>query len=61
MTHTSSSRTSITCSSAVRYSLFGALTYWFPKVTGRMLSEKLGQISFWLFFVGFNVTFFPCT
>jgi cytochrome c oxidase subunit 1 len=41
------------------FPLFGALTYWFPKVTGRMLSEKLGQISFWLFFIGFNVTFFP--
>ena len=41
------------------FPLFGAMTYWFPKVTGRMLSEKLGQVSFWLFFVGFNVTFFP--
>jgi cytochrome c oxidase subunit 1 len=41
------------------FPLFGALTYWFPKVTGRMLSEKLGQLSFWLFFIGFNVTFFP--
>jgi cytochrome c oxidase subunit I+III len=41
------------------FPLFGALTYWFPKVTGRMLSERLGQISFWTFFVGFNITFFP--
>jgi heme/copper-type cytochrome/quinol oxidase subunit 1 len=41
------------------FPLFGAMTYWFPKVTGRMLNEKLGQISFWLFFIGFNVTFFP--
>ena len=41
------------------FPLFGAMTYWFPKVTGRMLSEKLGQVSFWLFFIGFNVTFFP--
>jgi cytochrome c oxidase subunit 1 len=41
------------------FPLFGALTYWFPKVTGRLLSEKLGQLSFWMFFVGFNVTFFP--
>ncbi len=39
---------------------FGALTYWFSKVTGRMLSEKLGQLSFWMFFVGFNVTFSLC-
>ena len=41
------------------FPLFGAMTYWFPKVTGRMLNEKLGQVSFWLFFIGFNVTFFP--
>jgi cytochrome c oxidase subunit 1 len=41
------------------FPLFGALTYWFPKVTGRMLSETLGQLSFWLFFIGFNITFFP--
>jgi cytochrome c oxidase subunit 1 len=41
------------------FPLFGALTYWFPKLTGRMLSEKLGQLSFWLFFIGFNITFFP--
>jgi cytochrome c oxidase subunit 1 len=41
------------------FPLFGALTYWFPKVTGRMMSETLGQLSFWLFFIGFNVTFFP--
>ena len=41
------------------FPLFGAITYWFPKVTGRMLSEKLGQLSFWLFFIGFNITFFP--
>jgi len=41
------------------FPLFGAVYYWFPKVTGRMLSETLGQLNFWLFFVGFNVTFFP--
>lgn len=41
------------------FPLFGAFTYWFPKVTGRMLSEKLGLLSFWLFFLGFNITFFP--
>jgi cytochrome c oxidase subunit 1/cytochrome c oxidase subunit I+III len=38
---------------------FAAMFYWFPKVTGRMYSERLGQVSFWLFFVGFNLTFFP--
>jgi len=41
------------------FPLFGAIHYWFPKVTGRMMSEALGQLSFWLFFVGFNITFFP--
>jgi heme/copper-type cytochrome/quinol oxidase subunit 1 len=38
---------------------FAAMFYWFPKVTGRMYRERLGQASFWLFFVGFNLTFFP--
>jgi cytochrome c oxidase subunit I+III len=38
---------------------FAAMFYWFPKVTGRMYFERLGQASFWLFFVGFNLTFFP--
>ena len=37
--------------------IFAALYYWFPKITGRMLSEGLGKLSFWLTFVGFNVTF----
>jgi cytochrome c oxidase subunit 1 len=32
--------------------------YWFPKMTGRLLSETLGKLSFWLTFIGFNVTFF---
>jgi cytochrome c/quinol oxidase subunit I len=41
------------------FPLFGAFYYWFPKITGRMLSERLGTASFWLFFIGFNVTFFP--
>jgi cytochrome c oxidase subunit I+III len=41
------------------FPLFAAMAYWFPKVTGRMLNERLGQVSFWLFFIGFNVTFFP--
>jgi cytochrome c oxidase subunit 1 len=39
--------------------LFGAFYYWFPKITGRMLSETLGRWNFWLFFIGTNVTFFP--
>ncbi|MEX3936652.1 cytochrome c oxidase subunit I [Paraburkholderia phymatum] len=41
------------------FPLFGAFHYWFPKVTGRMLDARLGQWQFWLFFIGFNVTFFP--
>jgi cytochrome c oxidase subunit I+III len=41
------------------FPLFGAIYFWFPKVTGRMLSERLGKLNFWLFFIGMNVTFFP--
>jgi cytochrome c oxidase subunit 1 len=41
------------------FPLFGAIYYWFPKITGRMLSETLGRWAFGLFFTGFNVTFFP--
>ncbi|MGZ5092566.1 MAG: cytochrome c oxidase subunit I [Burkholderiales bacterium] len=41
------------------FPLFGAFYYWFPKITGRMLSERLGRWNFWLFFIGFNMTFFP--
>jgi len=37
---------------------FAAAYYWFPKMTGRMLSEKIGRWHFWLFIVGFNCTFF---
>jgi len=41
------------------FPLFGAVYYWFPKITGRMLNETAGVWNFALFFVGFNVTFFP--
>ncbi len=41
------------------FPLFGAFYYWYPKMTGRMLSERLGALSFTLFFIGFNMTFFP--
>jgi len=41
------------------FPLFGAFYYWFPKFTGRMLDERLGRWNFWLFFIGFNVAFFP--
>jgi cytochrome c oxidase subunit I len=41
------------------FPLLGAVYYWFPKVTGRLLDERLGKVNFWLLFVGFNVTFLP--
>ncbi|MCA0015765.1 cytochrome c oxidase subunit I [Mesorhizobium sp. B292B1B] len=41
------------------FPLLGAVYYWFPKITGRMLSERLGRWNFWLVFIGFNLTFFP--
>ena len=43
-------------------SIFGILAgmyYWFPKLTGRMMSEGLGKWNFWLTFIGMNLTFFP--
>jgi cytochrome c oxidase subunit 1 len=39
--------------------LFGAFYFWFPKITGRLLGERLGKWHFWLFVIGVNVTFFP--
>jgi cytochrome c oxidase subunit 1 len=41
------------------FPLLGGLHYWFPKLTGRALEEKLGKYSFAFTFVGFNLTFFP--
>ncbi|HUQ12615.1 MAG TPA: cytochrome c oxidase subunit I [Steroidobacteraceae bacterium] len=41
------------------FPLFGAFYFWFPKLTGRLLSERAGRWNFWLFFIGFNVAFFP--
>jgi cytochrome c oxidase subunit 1 len=41
------------------FPLLGALHFWYPKITGRMTSRALGVLTFWLFFVGFNLTFFP--
>jgi cytochrome c oxidase subunit I+III len=41
------------------FPVYAGLHFWLPKITGRMLSERLGAWSFWLTFVGFNVTFFP--
>jgi cytochrome c oxidase subunit I len=39
------------------FAIFGGLYYWFPKISGRLMSEPLGKVSFWLMFVGFNLTF----
>ncbi len=39
------------------FALFAAFYYWFPKITGRMMSERLGKWHFWLFVLGFQVTF----
>jgi cytochrome c oxidase subunit I len=39
------------------FATFGAIYYWFPKATGRMLSERLGRWHCWLFVIGFNLTF----
>ena len=41
------------------FPMFGAFYYWLPKITGRMLDERLGRWNFWLMFIGFNVAFFP--
>jgi cytochrome c oxidase subunit 1/cytochrome c oxidase subunit I+III len=44
---------------AVVFPIFGAIYYWWPKMTGHMLSERLGKVSFWVMFIGFNLAFFP--
>jgi cytochrome c oxidase subunit 1 len=41
------------------FPLLGAVYYWFPKISGRMLNERLGRWNFGFIFVGFNLTFFP--
>jgi cytochrome c oxidase subunit 1 len=41
----------------ILFALFGAFYYWYPKMTGRMLSEPLGKLHFWLFVIGFHMTF----
>src|SRR5229473_2133404 len=41
------------------FGLFAGFYYWFPKVTGRLMNEKLGKLHFWLMLIGFNATFFP--
>jgi cytochrome c oxidase subunit I+III len=41
------------------FPMFAGLYFWGPKMLGRMLNERWGHISFWLLFIGFNLTFFP--
>jgi cytochrome c oxidase subunit 1 len=41
------------------FAVFGGIAFWWPKVTGRMMSETLGKIHFWLSFIAFNGVFFP--
>src|ERR1700680_1402422 len=41
----------------ILFTLFGAFYYWFPKMSGRMYSETLGKLHFWLFLIGFHLTF----
>jgi cytochrome c oxidase subunit I len=41
------------------FTIFAAIHYWFPKATGKMLSETLGRWHFWLLVIGFNLTFGP--
>ncbi len=42
---------------AILFCIFGAFYYWFPKMTGRMYNETLGKLHFWLFVIGFHLTF----
>src|SRR5690606_34459762 len=41
------------------FAIFAAFYFWFPKMTGYLYNERLGQIHFWLMFVGVNLVFFP--
>jgi cytochrome c oxidase subunit 1 len=42
---------------AILFCIFSAFYYWFPKASGKMYNETLGQLHFWLFFIGFHLTF----
>jgi cytochrome c oxidase subunit 1 len=41
----------------ILFTIFGAFYYWFPKMSGKMCNETLGKLHFWLFFIGFHLTF----
>jgi cytochrome c oxidase subunit I len=43
----------------VVFGLFAGMYYWWPKIFGTVLNEFLGKLHFWLFFIGFHLTFFP--
>jgi cytochrome c oxidase subunit 1 len=42
---------------AIVFMIFAAIYFWFPKATGKMLGERLGRWHFWLFLIGFHMTF----
>jgi cytochrome c oxidase subunit I len=41
------------------FGIFAGIYYWFPKITGKLLNERLAQVHFWLMLIGMNLTFFP--
>jgi cytochrome c oxidase subunit I len=41
------------------FPVVGALYHWFPKMTGKLMNERLGKWNFWIMFIGFNLAFFP--
>jgi len=41
------------------FAIFGGFYYWWPKIFGRMLNDRLGKLNFWMMLIGFNLTFFP--
>jgi len=41
------------------FGIFAGIYYWFPKITGKLMNERLAQVHFWLMLIGVNVTFFP--
>src|SRR5271169_3835051 len=41
------------------FGIFAGITYWYPKMFGKMMSEKIGKVHFWITFIAFNCTFFP--
>jgi cytochrome c oxidase subunit 1 len=43
----------------VIFALFAGMYYWIPKITGRMLNDRLGKLHFWVMVISFNLTFFP--